>query len=257
MTWVRILIALPLGLVFGSFFTVAIYRIPSGESIVAPRSRCPSCGTQIGARDNVPVLSWILLRGKCRHCGARISVVYPLTELATGLLFVAVALTFEDVWVAALMAPFLGLLFALAVIDWRHKILPNRLVYPAFAIALVYLIVAAIAGGGVDLATAAVGCLAYGGALLVIAVLSPRGMGMGDVKLCGLIGLVLGALGLEYVAVAAGAGILLGGVAAIGALIAGASRKKAIPFGPFLAAGAIVAAFWAPQISDAYLSLFT
>jgi leader peptidase (prepilin peptidase)/N-methyltransferase len=117
--------------------------------------------------------------------------------------------------------------------------------------------VVALAGGGLDAARAAIGMLAFGGSLLLVAIVAPAGMGMGDVKLASLIGLVLGSVGLRYVAVAAGAGILMGGVGAIAALLAGASRKQAIPFGPFLAAGALVAAFLAPQISSVYLRNFT
>jgi leader peptidase (prepilin peptidase) / N-methyltransferase len=253
MLWVRIAIALPLGLAFGSFLTVAIHRVPAGGSVVRPRSRCPGCGTPITGRDNVPVFSWLLLRGRCRSCGARISPVYPLTELATAALFVAAALWFERVWVAAMMAPFLGLLAALAVIDIRHKIIPNRLVYPALAAFPVVILAAALAGGGVDVLDAVIGFLAYGGAILLVAIVSPRGMGMGDVKLAALIGLVLGAIDLPSVWVAAGSGFLLGGIAAIGALVAGKGRKSALPFGPFLAAGAAIAAFLGPEIADAYL----
>ena len=254
---IRALVAVPLGLVFGSFLTVAIHRLPRGESLVSPRSRCPSCGAQILARDNVPVLSWVLLRGRCRACGAPISSMYPLTELAVAGLFVAAALRFTNAWVAGMMAPFLGLMPAFAVIDLRHRIIPNRLIYPSLVLFAGYLAVAALAGGGVDLARAGLGLLAFGGGLLAVALISPRGMGMGDVKLAALIGLVLGSLGLRFVGVAAGAGILLGGVGAIGALAAGAGRKQAIPFGPFLAAGAVVASFFGATLASAYLRLFT
>jgi leader peptidase (prepilin peptidase)/N-methyltransferase len=143
------------------------------------------------------------------------------------------------------------------VIDLRHRIIPNRLVYPALLAFAAYVVIGGLAGGGLDVIRAAIGMLAYGGALLLVAFISPRGMGMGDVKLAALIGLVLGSVGLRYVTVAAAAGILLGGVAAIVALIAGASRKNAIPFGPFLAVGALVAAFLAPQISSVYLRFVT
>jgi leader peptidase (prepilin peptidase) / N-methyltransferase len=245
------------GLAFGSFLTVVTHRVPKGESPLAPRSRCPACGTQLRNIDNIPVLSWVVLRGRCRSCGARISAMYPLTELLTGGLFVGAALEFDSIWAAAMMAPFLSLMVALSIIDIRHRIIPNRLVYPSLLAFGAYILIVALAGGGLDAARAAIGMLAYGGALLVVAFISPRGMGMGDVKLAALIGLVLGSLGLRYVTVAAAAGILLGGVGAIVALIAGASRKNAIPFGPFLAAGALVAAFLAPQISSVYLRYVT
>jgi len=249
----RVLITLPLGLVLGSFLTVAISRLPAGESLVRPRSRCPACGVQIRNADNVPVLSWVVLRGRCRACKARISFVYPLTELAVGGLFAAAALAFEDPWIVGLLAPFLGLLAATTVIDWRHRIIPNRLVYPTFLIATGYLVVARLAGAPVDLVDALIGCLAYGGGLLIVALISPRGMGMGDVKLAGLVGLALGALGLRYVGVAAGIGILIGGVAAIVALVAGASRKSGLPYGPWIALGAGMAVFFGERIASAYL----
>ncbi len=256
-TWLRVALALPLGLAVGSFVTVLVHRVPAGESVVRPRSRCPSCGSPIRARDNVPVLSWLLLRGRCWSCGARISPVYPLLELGTGALFVAAALSHPDPWRAVLLAPFLAVLLALAVIDARTKRLPNRIVYPSLGLGAAYLALARLAGADLDLVRAGIGFLAYGGGLLVVALISPRGMGMGDVKLAALIGLVLGALGLRYVAVAAGLGILLGGVGALVALAAGASRKQAVPFGPFLAAGAAAAVFVAPQVADLYLRLLT
>lgn len=251
----RILMALPFGLVFGSFLTVAVHRLPRGESLVRPRSRCPSCGAPIRSLDNVPLVSWVLLRGRCRACGVSIPVIYPLLELASGGLFVAVALTFEDPRAAALLAPFLALLVAISVIDFRTKKIPNRLVYPAYLLAAAAILVADLAGSELDAIRAGVGFLAYGIGLLAIALISPRGMGMGDVKLAALIGLVLGALGLRYVAVAAAVGVAIGGVASVIALLAGAGRKTRIPFGPFLAAGAAVAAFAGSAIAEAYLDL--
>jgi len=255
-SWFPIVIALVLGLAFGSFMTVAIYRVPAGESLVRPRSRCPSCGAPIRTTDNIPVISWLLLRGRCRACGVRISPVYPLTELACGGLFAAVSLVYEDPWRAILLAPFAGLMVALSVIDIRHRRIPNRLVYPAVVIAAAVIVAGDLAGGGLDVLDAGIGLFAYGLALLIIALIS-KGMGMGDVKLAGLIGLVLGSIGLDLVAVAAGMGILLGGVGAIVALLAGADRKSAIPYGPYLASGAVIAVFVGRQIADAYLNLLT
>ena len=256
MSWFPIVIALVLGLAFGSFMTVAIHRVPAGESLIRPRSRCPSCGAPIRSADNIPVISWLMLRGRCRACGVRISPVYPLTELACGGLFVAVALVYEDPWRAVLLAPFAGLMVALSVIDIRHRRIPNRLVYPAVVIAAAVIVAGDLAGGGLDVLDAGIGLFAYGLALLIIALIS-TGMGMGDVKLAGLVGLVLGSIGLDQVAVAAGMGILLGGAGAIVALLGGAGRKSAIPFGPFLAAGAVIAIFVGRPIADAYLNLLT
>jgi leader peptidase (prepilin peptidase)/N-methyltransferase len=128
MTAVRLPFFALAGLVFGSFITVLVHRIPRGESIVLPGSACPNCGTPIAPRDNIPVVSYLTLRGRCRHCGARISAQYPLTEAITGALFVGAALALHTIWQAVLVAPFLGILLACALIDARHRIIPNRIV---------------------------------------------------------------------------------------------------------------------------------
>lgn len=240
----------------GSFVTVLVHRVPMKQSIVAPRSRCPACGSEIRPRDNIPVLSYVVLRGRCRGCDARISPGYPLLELATAGLFAGAALRFDSIYTAGVMALFFMVLLAVAVIDVGHRIVPNRIVYPALIAFAVLVTIGSIVEDQLDVATAGIGLLAYGGALLLVAVVAPGGMGMGDVKLAALIGLVLGALGLRYVAVAAGVGILAGGLGAIVLLVfTRASRKQAIPFGPYLAAGAVVAAFLAPSIASWYTGL--
>jgi leader peptidase (prepilin peptidase)/N-methyltransferase len=244
------------GLVFGSFLTVVIHRVPVGESIARPRSRCPACETEIRARDNVPVVSWLLLRGRCRACGGRISAEYPLVELATGALFAGAAALVDPLYAASLAGPFLGIILAIAVIDARHRVVPNRIVYPSLALFAVAIVVGDLAGGGVDALDAGLGLALYGVPLLLVAVAVPQGMGMGDVKLAALIGLVLGSFGLSYVGVAAGVGVIGGGIGALVALaLLGAGRKDQIPFGPFLAGGAVVATLLGPRIADLYLSL--
>jgi leader peptidase (prepilin peptidase)/N-methyltransferase len=244
------------GLLFGSFLTVVIHRIPVGESIVRPRSRCPACGAEIRARDNIPVVSWLLLRGRCRACGERISPEYPLVELATAALFAGAAALVDPLYAASLGAPFLGIMLAIAVIDARHRVVPNRIVYPSLALFAVAIVVGDLVGGGVDALDAGIGLALYGVPLLLVAVAVPQGMGMGDVKLAALIGLVLGSFGLSYVGVAAGVGVIGGGIGALVALaLLGAGRKDQIPFGPFLAGGAVVATLLAPWISDLYRSL--
>ena len=253
--WLRALIALPLGLAVGSFMTVVTDRVPAGESVVTPRSRCPGCGAPIAARDNIPVVSWLLLRGRCRSCGARISVGYPLIELTTAALVVGAAAHFDRVWVGIMVAALLALMPAITVIDVRHRIIPNRLMYPSLIAFPIYVVVGRLFDGGTDPVRAAVGFLLYGGALFLVALIS-RGMGMGDVKLAALIGLVMGAIGLRYVGVAAGSAIVLGGVGAVLALAIGRGRKAAIPFGPYLAAGAVVAAFLTEPIASWYLQRF-
>lgn len=253
--WLRAIVAFPFGLAIGSFMTVVAARVPAGESVVRPRSKCPSCGAEIATRDNVPILGWVSLRGLCRNCGARIGLVYPLLEIGTALLVSGAFLTFESVWVAVAVAALLALMPAIAAIDIAHRIIPNRIMYPALVAFPLYLVAAWLADAPVDLLRMAIGFAAYGGGLLLVALVS-GGMGMGDVKLAGLIGVVLGALGLRYVGVAAAAAIVLGGLGAIVALVLGSGRKSAIPFGPYLAAGAVVAAFFAEPIANWYLATF-
>jgi leader peptidase (prepilin peptidase)/N-methyltransferase len=253
--WLRTLVALPFGLVIGSFMTVAVYRLPRGESVVSPRSRCPSCGTQIGARDNIPVLSWLLLGGRCRRCGARISVAYPLLELATASLVVLAAIRYPNAWRAVLIGGLLAMMPGVTVIDLRHRIIPNRLMYPSLVLFPALILLSWSIGGAADPVRAGIGLLLYGGSLFIVAIVS-RGMGMGDVKLAALIGLVLGSLGLRFVGVAAGAAIAFGGLGGLVALGMGKGRKSAIPFGPYLAAGAVVAGLWGEPIASWYIGRF-
>lgn len=253
-TALRLAFAGLLGLAFGSFLTVVVHRVPRGESVVSPRSRCPRCGVQVRPRDNVPVLSFLLLGGRCRDCRAPISPRYPLTEAATAGLFVAAAARFEHPYEAMVLALFFAVMLSLALVDAELRIVPNRITYPSLAVFAVLIGVGVAIGEPLNPTRAAVGFAAYGGALLVVALLS-GGMGMGDVKLAALIGLVLGSLGLAYVVVAAAAAVLGGGVGAVAALaVARMSRKDAIPFGPYLAAGAVAAAFVAPSVAAWYTS---
>src|SRR6476620_763038 len=235
--------------------TVVAARVPAGESVVAPRSRCPKCGATIRMRDNIPVLSWLLLRGRCRDCGERIPVRYPILELSTAILMAAPFLVYESVWVACGVAGLLALMPVISVIDLEHRIIPNKIVYPALIAFPVYLVVAHLFGAPIDLLRMVIGFAAYGGILFIVALVS-RGMWMGDVKLAALIGLVLGSLSLGQVGVAADAAIILGAIGAVAALARGAGRKVAIPFGPFLAAGAVVAALWGVQLADWYHRTF-
>jgi leader peptidase (prepilin peptidase) / N-methyltransferase len=253
---VRIALFAVLGLIFGSFLTVVIHRVPRGESVVRPRSRCPRCGAEIRAIDNIPVVSYLFLRGRCGRCGAPVSLEYPLTELLTAALFGASAAVHRDPVVAGVVALFLAVMLAVALIDARWRIVPNRIVYPAVLVGLGALIVGHVAGAPVDAVRGLVGLALYAGPLFLVALVVPHGMGMGDVKLAALIGLVLGSLGLAYVAVAAGVGIVVGGLGAIVAMaVFRLGRKQHIPFGPFLAGGAAVAALAGRSIADLYLTL--
>ncbi|MGX6602046.1 prepilin peptidase [Micromonosporaceae bacterium Da 78-11] len=245
-----------LGLAIGSFLNVVIYRVPRGESLVHPGSHCPDCGNVIRNRHNIPVLGWLLLCGRCADCGTRISVRYPLVEAGTAALFVAVAARFGWSWELPAYLYLAAVAIALAAIDLDVMRLPDKIVLPSYAVAVVLLAPAVIAdrswAGAVRGLIAAALLYAF---YFVLAVL-PRGMGGGDVKLAPLLGLYLGWLGWSSVAVGAFAGFLLGGL--FGALLMGlklATRRSRIPFGPYMLAGAFLAVFAAAPIASWYSSL--
>ena len=248
-------VAAVVGLAFGSFTTVLVHRVPERRSVVVPRSACPSCGALIRPLDNVPLASYLLLRGHCRSCGTPIGLQYPLLEASSALLFVAAVIVFKTPVVALVVGPFLALMLGIALIDWRHRIIPNRIIYPALAVYVVGIAAVEVMAGHLSIVRALLALLAYGGTLFAIAVASRGGMGMGDVKLGAFIGLVLGALGWRYVGVAALVAALAGGIGAVALLAAGRGRKQAVPFGPYLAGGAVVSALAAPQFSALYLRL--
>ncbi|MFM7718990.1 MAG: prepilin peptidase, partial [Actinomycetota bacterium] len=210
-----------LGLAWGSFVGVLASRGASEEPIARGRSRCDACGATIAARDLVPIVSWLLLRGRCRACGSRIPATLPAFEVATAGLFAVAATVAPDGWAAALVAPFLGILLGLTAIDLEHRRLPNRIVYPTSLACAAWIVVARAAGGALDPVGAGIGAVAFGGGLLAVTLASRGGMGLGDVKLAALIGLVVGAVDLPSVAVAAGAAVLLGGAVAAVALLRG------------------------------------
>jgi leader peptidase (prepilin peptidase) / N-methyltransferase len=243
-------IAAALGAVIGSFLNVVIHRVPLKLSVVQPGSHCPSCDTAIAPYDNVPVLSWLLLRGRCRHCGASISPRYPAVELLTAAAFAAVvaARGFDDDLVLEL--PFVACLIALAAIDLDHRLLPNRIVYPMAAYGLVS---AAVVDTG-DLVEHLIAG-AGGFLFLFVAVLAyPRGMGMGAVKLAGAMGLYLGLSIVPAMLTAFLTGSLVGlGMMAREGVQA---RKKAVPFGVFLALGGIVGVLAGPELIELYEDQF-
>jgi leader peptidase (prepilin peptidase)/N-methyltransferase len=243
------------GLLIGSFLNVVIWRVPRNESIVAPPSHCPSCDTRLAARDNVPVLSWVLLRGKCRYCGVGISARYPAVELLTGLLFAAVGARFADeAWVLPAYLVFTAGLVALSVIDLDTFLLPNRVLYPVGFISVPLL----LAGSALEGEIGAFGRALGGGAaafavFYVIHIISPRGMGFGDVRLSFLLGCFLGWISWLHVFFGLFAGFLYGAVVGV-ALIAlrRHERRQHIPFGPFLAAGALTFILVGQPLVDAY-----
>lgn len=239
----------------GSFLNVVIARVPRRESVVRPRSRCPKCQTQLAERDNIPVLSWLLLGGRCRTCREPISARYPLVELATAVLFAVGALALGDSWALPAFLLFFAALLAVSFIDLEHFIVPNRIVFPTLAISVPLLAAAALAEGAWrPLGTALLGAVAASAGLLVIHLISPRGMGMGDVKLALLLGLFLGWLDLAHVALGLFLGFLLGAVGGV-LLIALRlrSRKDHVPFAPYLAAGAVLAVVAGEPMLDWYL----
>lgn len=245
------------GLVVGSFDNVAIYRIPEGRSIVAPRSFCPGCGRQIAWYDNVPLVSYIVLRARCRGCGQPISPRYPLVELASGLLFLAVYAKCGFGWAPELPLYLfmVTVLIIVSAIDLERQIIPNKVIYPAMAVALACVGIIALAGGGLDyLVNRLIGFAVVGVPWAAAAAAFPRGFGMGDAKLAAFTGTVLGwqrELAGFFIGVALGA---LVGAALMAAGKKG--RKSRIPFGPFLAAGAMIALFWGQALWDLYAGLY-
>jgi leader peptidase (prepilin peptidase) / N-methyltransferase len=240
-----------MGLVTGSFLNVVAFRLPRGESLAHPPSRCPSCSHAIRPYDNIPVLSWLLLRGRCRDCHTAIPARYPLIELGTAALAVLIVVAKgadSDVWLALVL---LFLLVPITVIDLERRIIPNAITVPGAAAAII--IGAIIDPGG--LPQQLIAGAAAGAFLLIPALLYPSGMGMGDVKLAAMMGLFLGrdvAVAL-LVALIAGAVIGMGIMARVGVA---KGRKTGVPFGPFLALGGIVAIFAGHAIIEWYLDAF-
>jgi leader peptidase (prepilin peptidase) / N-methyltransferase len=246
-----------LGLAAGSFANVVIHRVPRRESVVRPGSRCPACGAPVAWRDNVPLLGWLLLRGRCRACRAPIPLRYPLVELAMGLLWFAVALRLTGQGLGWAVPAYLALAFVclvLAVIDADTRLLPNRITYPAFPLVAGLLLVASLGLGDLGrLGRGLLAATAVGGFFLVLALASPRGMGLGDVKLAPTLGLALGWLSWGTVAVGVFAAFLLGGIAGLAGMVAlGLSRKSLLPFGPWLVAGALLGVLAGGELAGWY-----
>jgi len=251
------------GLIIGSFLNVCIYRIPRSKSIISPGSFCPLCGKPIAIRDNIPVLSYILLRGRCRHCGGKIFLRYPAVELLTGFLFVGaylkssyqpVAETFRfpfygGLKVSATVLFFLSTLILVSFIDLEHKIIPNKVILPATGIGILLILLSRPAW----ILESLIGSLIGGGFLLFIALLRQEGMGGGDIKLGAFMGIFLG----RFTFLALFLGFLAGAVAGIVLILLKLkTRKDLIPFGPFLALGGAITLFFGPEIVGWYLRAF-
>ncbi len=259
------------GTLIGSFLNVVVYRVPRGRSVVSPPSACGSCGHVVRGYDNIPVVSWLALRGKCRDCSAPISPRYPLVELGGAVFFIVVALAFMPAIVVAAGVPdvvagifqlvaFLYLAaisLALALIDLDVHRLPNVLVLPSYVVGAVAAVaIALLTGSLTPLVSAAIGMLALGGLYLVLALVRPGAMGFGDVKLAGALGLWLGWLGADQLVVGSIAGFLLGGLFGAAMLLAGRGRKARIPFGPWMLAGAWIGILVGEPLATAYLQLY-
>jgi leader peptidase (prepilin peptidase) / N-methyltransferase len=253
-TWLVLLTITLLGLCIGSFLNVCAYRLPLGESVVHPRSRCTSCGRMLSWFDNLPVVSWVALRGRCRTCGEPVSWMYPAIEIATALVFAVTYLTYGLTLLSVVRVILACALIVLFVTDLQHKILPNVITLPGIALGFVCSIF--LPPGWVS---SLIGILVGGGVLFAIAevyyrVRGQEGLGMGDVKLLAMIGAFLGwKLVLLTLVFASFTGSLAGGV-----LIASGrgSMKYALPFGTFLAVGALFAATWGDPIADWYFGFY-
>jgi len=259
------------GSIIGSFLNVVIYRVPAGRSLVSPASACGACGHTIRWYDNIPIVSWLVLRGRCRDCSAKISVRYPLIELGTAVAFVAVGIRFvPDVFaaddVAGIVSAGLVLVayaylaaisISLAAIDLDTMRLPNAIVLPAYIVGAVLFTAAAALGGAWDhLVTAALGMLIMGAVYAVPAFIRPDAIGGGDVKLAGVLGMFLGWLGWAELGVGIVAGFILGGLFGVALIIAGKGRSARVAFGPWMLAGAWIGIFAGGALLAAYLGLF-
>jgi len=248
-----------LGLLIGSFLNVVVHRVPAGESIVHPPSACPRCGNRIRPRDNVPVLGWLLLRGRCRDCGEPISARYPLVEASSGVAFALVtwfALTSERTpAVLPALLYLVAITIALSLIDIDVKRLPDAIVLPSYLVLLVLLGVASLVEGDWSpFARAAAGAGIGFGFYFLLAFIYPAGMGFGDVKLAGVLGMVLAWFGWAELVVGVFAGFLLGGVIGILLIVSRrGNRKTMIPFGPYMMLGAWLSIVLGGAVADLYL----
>jgi leader peptidase (prepilin peptidase)/N-methyltransferase len=246
-----------LGLALGSFLNVVVHRVPRGESVVSPPSACPSCGSAIRARHNIPVAGWLLLRGRCRDCRAAISTRYPLVEAGTAALFAAMAIRFGVDWVLPAYLYLAAVGLALALIDLDCKRLPDALTLPSYPVAAALLGGAALLGSeSGSIVTALLGGAAMFAVYFALCFAYPAGMGFGDVKLAGVLGMYTAWLGWGAWAVGLFLGFFLGGVFGI-ALIAvkKGGRKTAVPFGPFMLLGVLIAVLVGPELAQGYADL--
>ena len=242
----------PVGLVVGSFLNVCVYRVPAGQSVISPRSQCPACHTPIAWFDNIPLLSYLWLGRRCRHCQTSISIRYPVIELMNGLGYVGVAATFGYTLAAGVYALFFSALLVVAWIDVDHLIIPDVISLPGIVIGLL----AAATVLPIGMVNATIGVLLGGGILWILAILSPylfgkEGLGGGDIKLLAMIGAFLG---WQPVLLTLMMASVFGAVVGIGLLVFKVmERGQYIPFGPFLVFGALVALFFHADLVQWYI----
>ncbi len=247
--------ALLLGLVVGSFVNVVAYRVPQRVSVVHPGSACPVCEHPLRWSDNVPVVSWILLRGRCRYCREGISLRYPLVELATAALFALTAAVIGWSWVLPAYWWFVGVTVALTLTDLDHKLIPNRILFPSAAVGAALLGIGALLDSELPaFGRGLLGGAAYFTALLLVALVARGGFGFGDVKLAAFLGLYAAYLSWGRLLVALFLPFAIGGVTSLVLLVTRIKgRKDAIPFGPYMVLGAYLAVYFGQQIVDWYL----
>jgi leader peptidase (prepilin peptidase)/N-methyltransferase len=245
------------GLAFGSFLNVVAYRVPLGRSVVHPPSACPSCDAPVRPRDNIPVISWFVLRGKCRDCSAPISARYPTVEALTGVLFTATVLVIGLAWTLPAYLWFVAVTMALILTDLDHKRIPNRILYPGTIAASVLLVGGAALDGQIgSLGRSFLGGLFFFGGLFLLALIARGGFGFGDVKLAFLLGLFMAFRGWEHLIVGVFLAFFLGGLAAILLLVTRKKgRKDAVPFGPSLIVGAWIGIAYGLEIAEWYLGI--
>jgi leader peptidase (prepilin peptidase)/N-methyltransferase len=249
-----------LGLAVGSFLNVVIHRVPRGQSIVRPGSHCPSCASAIRVRDNLPVLSWLMLRGRCADCSARISPRYPLVELVTSMLFVAITVQLTRLGLLEALPAYLFFVsvgVALTAIDLDFMRLPNAIVYPTYVVLAALLTGAALLEGNAEpLLRAGIGAVVLFAFYLALVIVHPAGMGLGDVKLAGVIGAALGFISYPALLVGSFAAFLIGAAGGVVLLLARrASGSTAVPFGPSMILGALLAIFASTPLADTYVHL--
>lgn len=245
-----ILLIFILGLIIGSFLNVVIYRLPQGESIVYPSSKCPNCGHKLSPLELIPVFSYLLLRGKCKSCGANISIRYPIIELSTGIIFIINYLFLSNLIILIAGLIFSSLLIVLTMIDFDHQLLPDKLTLGGLVVGLIF----SFFRSDITVIYSLAGILAAGGSLFLIAYLSKGGMGGGDIKMMAMVGSFTGPI----IAVSS---IFLGAVIALIAHLPGivsgkTGMKTKLPFGPFLALASLVLWFWSEELFNLYINLF-